>query len=201
MSIKERFRRADWLRELHGVLICGLALVGVGLTVTVGVAMYGPLTFDVPSDLVATTDSLTGLRPGASLDSQGFVGISVQHPSAWQATLGVLATVPTGLLVLAMLAMLLRVVRHARRDDPFTVVTVSQLRLLGTLVIGGGALAWVVESVARVTLVGTVATAGWGGTITLIEPMMWGLVGFGYLAIAEVFNHGRAMRAELSEVI
>lgn len=201
MDLKSRLRRTDWLRELSGLLVFAIVLVAAGVAITVGLAIRGPLVTDVPSDHVITADALTGLRAGARLDPDGLLDIRVDDPTARQATLAVLATAPTGLVVLAMLAMLLAVVRHARRHDPFTAATVRRLRLLGAVVIVGGVLAWAVEFIAGAGIVATVTQAGYGGTVSPLVPVMWTLVGFGYLAVAEIVNRGRAMRAELAEVI
>lgn len=201
MNLRERFVRADWLRELHVLLICGLVVVAAGLAIVTGLAVSGPLAASVPVDHAIAADALTGMRPGVALDSHSMVEVSVRNPSPWQATLGILAVAPTGLVVLAMFAILLGVVRHARRHDPFTTATVLRLRWLGVVVMVGGALAWAMEFAASFALAATVSRSGAGGTLTLIEPMMWVVIGFGYLAVAEVINRGRAMRDELADVI
>jgi hypothetical protein len=201
VDLKERFLRADWLRELQGLSLCGLVVVGAGLAVVVGLAITGPLDTSVPADQAIAADALTELRPGVTLNSRGMVDVSIRHPSPGQAALGILAVAPTALVVLAMFAILLGVIRHARRHNPFTAATVLRLRWLGVVVMIGGALAWAVEFAASFALVATVSQSGAGGTLTLIEPMMWLVIGFGYLTVAEVVNRGRAMRDELADVI
>ncbi len=200
-SLKQRLLRADWLRELHGLLVACLVLSALGLVAVVAMAIFAPLSVAVPADHVVTANALHGLTGGAELDLHGEVGLTVANPSPYQAILGALTVLPTGLVVLMMLAVLVRVVRDARRTDPFTEATVRRLRQLGAVVIIGGVLAWVVEFYAQFALAGTVTETGSGATLTLLKPAIWLLVGFGYLAIAEVVSRGRAMRAELDRVI
>lgn len=201
MNLRERLCRADWLHELQVALVVGVSLVAAGVVLVVGLALFGPLSATVPSDHVVPAGAATGLRDGVAVDAEGAIGVSVHDPSAAQTALGLLGTLPAGLLVLAMLALLLRTVRRARRHDPFTAGTVRDLRRLGVLAMAGGWLAWTVETLARLALAGTLTRDGYGGTFSLLAPLTWALVGFGYLAVAELLNRGRAMRAELAEVI
>lgn len=196
-----RLLRADWLRELHGLLVIGLLLSVAGLITFVAMAIRGPLSVNVPADHVVTRGLLHGLTGGAGLDPHGDVGLTVADPAPSQVVLGVLTVLPTGLVVLMMLAMLYRVVRDARRGDPFTGTTVRRLRQLSAVAVIGGSLAWVAEFSARFALTSTVTEAGAGATLTLTKPSIWLLVGVGYLAIAEIIGRGRAMRAELDGVI
>jgi Protein of unknown function (DUF2975) len=200
-SVHRRLTHTDWLRELHGLLVVGMALSVVGLIAVVAMAILGPLSASVPADHTVTTSALHGLTGGARLDQHGTIGVAIADPTPYQVILGALAVVPTGIVVLMMLAALYRVVRDARRGDPFTEATVRRLRRLSAVVIIGGPLAWTVEFCAQFALTGTLTQAGAGATMTFTKPLTWLLVGFGYLAVAEIINRGRSMRTELDQVI
>jgi len=200
-SIQRRLLRTDWLRELQGLLVVGLALTAVGMIAVIAMTIRGPLPVSVPAGHLVDGGTLHGLTGGAQLDQHGNVDVSVADPTRHQAILGVLTVLPSGLVVLTMLAGLYRVIRDARRRDPFTDTTVRRLRQLSAVVILGGLLAWIGEFIAQFALTGTVTPTGWAGTLPLAKPLIWLLVAFGYLAVAEIINRGRAMRAELEQVI
>jgi len=200
-SLQRRLLRTDWLRELQGLLVVGLVLTATGVIAQIAMAMMGPLRVSVPAGHLVGPGTLHGLTGGAQLDQHGSVGLSVADPTPRQAILGVLTILPTGLVVLTMLAGLYRVIRDARRRDPFTETTVRRLRHLSAVLFLGGLLSWIGEFIAEFALTTTVTQAGWAGTLSLAKPLIWLLVAFGYLAVAEIINRGRAMRAELEQVI
>lgn len=202
----DQHRRTSWLRELHALLVICLALSGIGVLVGIVAAVVGPFaggTFSVavPVDHVSGIGAVTGLRGGASLDPKGEISVAVADPSTGQTVLAILTWLPTAVVVMAMLVLLLSIVGSARRDGPFTTVVARRLRALGFVVTIGGLLAWPAQFLARWALVDTVSSAGPAATLTFTEPLTWVLVGVGYIAIAEVVGRGRAMRAELDEVI
>jgi hypothetical protein len=100
-----------------------------------------------------------------------------------------------------MFVLLLGVLRRARRDDPFLPATVRRLRVLAIVVLVGGPVAFIVETIAAMDLSARVTNRYLGAIFDLTPLGVWLLVGFGFLAIAEVVNRGRAMRAELASVI
>jgi hypothetical protein len=110
-------------------------------------------------------------------------------------------TVPTFLVTITMFVLLLGVLRRARRDDPFLPATVRRLRALAIVVVVGGPVAFVIEMIAAMELSSRVTKTHMGTTVDLTSLGIWLLVGFGFFAIAEVINRGRAMRAELETVI
>ena len=193
--------RADWLRELQGLLVVGLALGATGMILMIVMAVRGPVLVSVRTGHVVDASTLHGSTGGAQLDQDGNIDLTVADPTGHQALLSVLTVLPTGLVLLTMLIGLYRVIRDARRLDPFTEMTVRRLRHLGAVIIIGGLLAWIGEFIAQVALTSTVAKAEWGGTLSLAKPLIWLSVAFGYLAVAEIINRGRVMRAELEQVI
>lgn len=200
MRLVRRLLRPGPFAELQGILVLSLLLAGIGVAVGIATAFGGTLRTTIPSDHVLDVDSLTGLRDGATLDRHGDVGVAVSDPSVGQSVLAVLTWLPTAVVILGMLALLVKLVWHARRDGPFTAATVRSLRLLGVLA-GGGLLAWAGEFMAQFALADTVSEAGPAGSLLLGTPVAWVLVGGGYLVVAEVVDRGLAMRAELDEVI
>jgi hypothetical protein len=163
------FRRPDWLREMQAVLI-------LGLVVTAGSALAAIAGATDPSLTVPGTDLVFGA------------------PTLGQRLLWTATSLPTVLVIAAILVLLLRIVREARRTDPFTPVTVRRLRTLALVAIVGGYAASFGQILATWLL-----TDGARATGSL--PASWVLVGFGVLAVSEVVGRGCALRAELETVI
>ena len=148
MNVRESLRRADWLRELHGVLLVALvltALYGVASAVAAGTGQ--PFSVGVPAEQVLRQNALVNVADGVAADPNSNVHLRIAHPTGTQLALAVLATLPTFALTTAMLVMLWRLVGAARRTDPFTFSTVRRLRALGWLLLLGGPAAWAVEVV------------------------------------------------------
>ena len=96
-------------------------------------------------------------------------------------------------------ALLWRLVRDARRVDPFSGATVRRLRQLAWLVLVGGFASAGVSTLAAAALADGLLV----GANATYAPAIWLLlgVGTGIGAVAEVVNRGVAMRAELDAVI
>ena len=58
--------------------------------------------------------------------------------------------------MVAVLALLFRTLRDARRGDPFTARTVRRLRILAVVALVGGEVVAITESLGGMALVGTV---------------------------------------------
>ncbi|MEJ3749010.1 DUF2975 domain-containing protein [Actinomycetes bacterium KLBMP 9797] len=195
----ESIRRPDWLRELHAVLVLGLVIVGVvGVFGAAAATWSDSLPLELPASAVSGTVD-HGLRAGAAVDARQDVTVTVADPRVGQRMAWVLTAVPTFAVVAALLVLLLLIVRHARRGDPFTLATVRRLRVLAVVALGGGYLGSLVELLAAMYLSSTVTTDGIVGFSQL--PLHWFLVGFGLFAVAEVVKRGYAMRAELETVV
>jgi Protein of unknown function (DUF2975) len=200
MGIVERLRRPDWLQEMQSMLtfvLVVLALLGVLNVITL--VTGDSIVAQVPTRAVA---GATGdLRPGVVIDPDGTVGLLVRNPDAAQLVDRALISVPTYLVAVTVFVLLLGVLRRTRRENPFLPATVRRLRVLAAVVLVGGPVAFTIETIAAMDLSVRV-TNRYMGTIFDLTPVgIWLLVGFGFLAIAEVVNRGRAMRAELDSVI
>ena len=156
------------------------------------------LQLELPASAVSGTVDY-GLRAGAAVAVEQDVTVTVTDPTLEQRAAWVLTALPTFAVVVALLALLLRIVWHARRGDPFTPATVRRLRVLAVVALAGGYLAAVVELVASMHLSSTVTTDGVIGFSQLSAH--WLLAGFGLFAVAEVVNRGYAMRSELETVV
>jgi hypothetical protein len=194
----ESIRRPDWLQELQAVLVVSLVVIG-GLGV-LGVAAAGgdSLQLELPASAVSGNVDY-GLRAGAAVAPEQDITVTVADPSARQRVVWALTVAPSLAVIAALLVLLLRIVRHARRGDPFTPATVRRLRVLALVTLGGGHLASLVELFASMYLSSTVAVDGVIGVSEL--PVHWFLVGFGLFAVAEVVRRGHTMRAELETVV
>jgi hypothetical protein len=202
MKVRETLRRADWLRELHGLLLVAVVVCGVvGVASMIATLTGQPLDIEVPSGGVLRPDSLVHANAGVVIDPDASIYLRVGHPSWFQLGLATLVTLPGYALTTTMLVLLWRLVGEARHTDPFSGATGRRLRTLGWLLIVGGPAAWVVEFVARFALSDTVSTVGPQATFDLGAPAVWFLAGFGILAISEVVRRGQVLRAELDEVV
>jgi hypothetical protein len=197
MAIQERVARLDWLGLLWLGLVAGLVFVGLAAVVQVVTAPGAQLTVWVPLDQAGRLAGPDRLPDGVSVDASAHVRALVEEPTATQALLHVGTSLPTKCVVVAMLFLLVRIVRQARRGDPFTAGNVRLLRQLGVTVIVGGVAADVVEALAFKALVGPIVDGSAGGFVW----SGWWLVGVAFLAIAEVVNRGLRMRVELDGVI
>lgn len=203
MRVIERLRRPDWLGELQTALVAAVAVLSA-LAVLGVVAIVGgwPVSAEVPSGTVDGVGGATGgLAAGAVVDPNGTVDILVHDPSARQIFAAALASMPTFLVILALLAMLLGVVHRARKGGPFDERVVSRLRLIGVVAIVAGVVARLVELFAQLDLTSTVTDRSTSATVPLQSLFGWVLVGIALFAIAEVVKRGLAMRAELDTVI
>jgi hypothetical protein len=194
----ESMRRPDWLKELQAVLILGLVAVG-GLGVAGAAAAAGDsLQLELPASAVSGSVDYD-LREGVAVAAQQDVTVTVSDPSLGQRVGWILTALPTYAVVAALLVLLLRIVWHARRGDPFTLATVRRLRVLAVVALAGGYLGFLVELFAAMYLASTVTTDSVVGSADL--PMSWFLVGFGLFAVAEVVKRGYTMRTELDTVV
>jgi hypothetical protein len=197
MTIQERVARLHWLGLLWIGLVAGLLFVGAAAVIQVVTAPSAQFTVWVPLDQAGRLAGPDRLPDGVSVDASAHVRALVEEPTATQSLLHVGTSLPTKCVVVAMLFLLVRIVRQARRGDPFTAGNVRLLRQLGATVIIGGIAADVVEALAFKALVGPIVDGAAGGFVW----SGWWLVGVAFLAIAEVVNRGLRMRVELDGVI
>ncbi|HEX5595191.1 MAG TPA: DUF2975 domain-containing protein [Micromonosporaceae bacterium] len=196
----ESIRRPDWLKELQAVLIVGLVLVGglgvVGAVVTAAVGETLPM--QLPASAVSGTVDY-GLREGVAIAAEQDVTVTVADPSLQQRVVWALTTLPSHMVIVTLMVLLLRIVWHARRSDPFTLATVRWLRVLAVVTVAGGYLGSLMELVASMLLSSTVISDGVVGFSQL--PAYWFLIGLALFAVAEVVKRGYVMRAELETVV
>jgi hypothetical protein len=198
MNLREQLRKPDWLKELQAVLVFCLVVVGVfGVFAAVDVVAGESIVVRLPASAV-TGDTDFGLREGATVAAAQDLEVAVTDPTMGQRLAWVLTSLPSYVVVVTVLALLVWIVRHARRGDPFTPATVRRLRALAVVTLAG-CLAGLVETGAAFYLSGTVASDGivadWS------PPVHWLLAGFGLFAVAELIKRGCAMRAELETVV
>jgi hypothetical protein len=127
------------------------------------------------------------------------------HVPAWQAVLWLLTHhVAFALAAIPMLVLARRLLDAVVRSDPFTLDIVRRLRVLGWVVLIGGALSEIAEYVAARILVNSFIPAGfmreWAEPDTDIT-LWWVMPAFILLAVAEVVRRGCVLRDELDTVI
>ncbi len=193
-------RRRDYLAELQSLLFVALAVSAVVAVVNVrAMVARDPIVVAVGAGVSIPPDAVTGLLPGARVDPGSDVQVLVEEPSARQVAWHAAQDLPWFALAVFTLVMLLLVVRAARRGDPFAAANVRRLRVVGWVVFLGSVAAFYAELLAGFELSTTVVTdpPSTGAEV----PLVWCLCGFGFLALAEIINRGRALQAELAEVI
>lgn len=197
MGFVERLRRPNWLEELQGLLVAGLVLAGIiGAIVIVDLARRRSVEMTVDaSGVTGTVDD--GLPAGATIDSSQSVQVVVEDPDTGQWVSFILAGALTPVLMVVFIALLLRIVRQARRDDPLSAAIARQLRLLAVVALVGGVAVNVVELLATLHLTGTVSHP----QVVWQPPVLWILVGFVTFTVAEVIRRGNELREELETVV
>jgi hypothetical protein len=195
-----RLRHRNYLGELQSLLVAGLGVAAVVAVVNVrAMVVREPITVPVGAGVTVPPDAVTGVLPGARLDPGGELQILVEDPGAGQVAWHAAQSLPWFLIAVFVAVMLLLVVRAARRGDPFSAANVRRLRTIGWTVFVGSFLAFYAELWARLELSATVVTGPPSSGAEV--PLVWVLCGFGFLALAEIINRGRALQAELAEVI
>lgn len=213
MNLRRRLRRTHWLGPLQTLLTAGLALAGLNIALQlVLVAQMGDVKVQVPTGY-RLEPGPAGVPPDVLIDPSGTFQAYLRQPTMIQTLLFELTRLPTLAAFLLTLALVLRLVRQTRQHEPFTATTVRRLRILAVVVMASQILAGLVEDGARTALLASVTPEGvtppfsastlwwWllAGLSHLASP--WLLLGFGFLAVAELINRGHTMRAELAEVI
>jgi hypothetical protein len=196
------FRQSDWLAELQVVLGVAVAVAAVAVLWATGRAAFGAtVSFTVPS---ASIDSLavylpTVLEPGVGIDLGGEIDVVAADPSAWQRLASLLTHLPSYAVALVILILLWRIVRTARRADPFTPRVARRLLRLGVIALAGGLLADMIQLAA--TFLGSETVFDGFASASYTYSWWWLLVGFGFLAVGEVVKRGAVLRAELDTVV
>ncbi len=201
-TLRDRLRRPDWLAELQVVVVIGLVATGLAVVVNlVALAMREPIVIAVPAKAIdGLVGSAGGLRTGAAVTADSTVEIQLADPSLADTLWYAAGSLPELLLVVAVLALLLRLIVAARRADPFTAATVRRLRVLGGTSAIGGVLTGFASTFAQLVLTNDVSGGDLAAATLTVNPI-WILVGGGFLAFGEIVNRGRARRAELDTVI
>ncbi|BCB76241.1 hypothetical protein GCM10022251_25550 [Phytohabitans flavus] len=197
MAIKVYAARLDWLGLLFLGLVGGLIFTSVATLFQVTVSPSAAFTVWVPLDQAGSLTGPNRLPEGVSVQPSAQVRALVEEPTATQSLLHMATSLPTKCVVIAMLFLLVRIVREARRGDPFTAGNVRLLRRLGVTLLAGGIAADLIEELAYRALVAPIIDGPVGGFIW----SGWWLSGIAFLAIAEVFKRGVRMRVELDGVI
>jgi hypothetical protein len=192
------------LGTVHGMLTGLLVINVLALVAAALVKVNGSIVtfFTVDPEVVY------GPQPGLSQQANkqlavDTVDVFVRDPSGLQTVLGLLAQgLAVWLVTIPMLLYARRLVRRVLATHAFTAETVNGLRRLGYLVLIGGVVAELVRSVALMVLRDTALRTGFDSWFLEWRiDFWWLLLGLVILAFAQVVEHGRALRAELDEVI
>ncbi|NLT55163.1 MAG: hypothetical protein GXX79_11535 [Actinomycetales bacterium] len=199
-------RSADPAADLHQAVLLAAVIVAAGIITMIVQALTGSLRIPVVADHVLPGGVLPGgtateLLDGVTVDPGGVVEVRVSDPTPAQQLLSILATLPTGVVVLAVLAVLARALGRSRRAEPFQADLSKGLRRLGVLCLAGGSGAWLVEFFARFVLVDTVSSTGAAAEAELLALGFWALAWLGCLALAAAVDRGRSMRTELEGLV
>ncbi|HZM83644.1 MAG TPA: DUF2975 domain-containing protein [Candidatus Limnocylindrales bacterium] len=196
MSLAEKVRKADWLNELRALVIVGIVLTLLfSLIEVITVALGGQAVVEVRHNPAGPQEFQLGGQAVEHVSTR----VAILEPTPAQALWYLGTFLPSAVVLLAALSMLLRLLSRARRANPFTRDTVRDLRWLAVVVLVGGTLASLVESVATLRLSAGLKPDTVSGYWNL--PALWLLAGFGAMAVAEIVARGCALREELDEVV
>lgn len=200
MTFIESLRRPDWLDELRVLLLLATLATGLGAAAAVVATLTGrSLHVEVAGQAALSPGALVGAPPGVGLADA--LTLEVATPTTAQLGWSLLSALPSFALLTATLALLWRAVARACREDPFRSGLAGRLHSIGFLLIGGGLLAWVVESLARFALSGTVGVGGMYMALDFTVAAVWVFSGMAMFAVGEIVRRGQAMRTELDQVV
>ncbi|GAB7047557.1 DUF2975 domain-containing protein [Catenuloplanes indicus] len=187
----------DWLGELQTALGAGAVL---GALAGVGTVIYAGVTDAVELTIVTTGETaISGLPAGVTRADGGAADVAVADPG-WAERLAHLAQgAPSYLLGLLVVVSLWRIVRAARRTDPFVPGIAGRLRRLGLVTLVGGLVADTLETGSGA--LASTLVYGEFRALTVTYHFWWLLIGFGLLAVGEVLRRGAVLRAELDQVV
>jgi hypothetical protein len=104
-----------------------------------------------------------------------------------------------GLLVIAVLWLLRRILVSVRQGDPFTAANVRRLRIVGLLLLIGTPIAALTASAFEQALASSVSAPGSG--IAIGVPGGGLIAGLGVFVLAQVFEHGVRMREDIAGTV
>jgi Protein of unknown function (DUF2975) len=147
-----------------------------------------------------------GYRPGTSITINSTLQACALHPGIGQRILYTLMSLPSTLVWAAVLFLLWREIREARRTGPFTVPVAVAMRRLGWLIVAGTAAAAAVQGFALDQLLSTMLTARdhFGDVISepfralLPVPILAGAV---LLTFARIIRLGADMDDEIKATV
>ena len=145
-------------------------------------------------------------RLGTSVSINGTLQACAAHPSIGQRVLSSGMSLPGALVWAAVLFLLWRLMRAARRTGPFTVAAAVAMRRLGWLIIVGSAVAGAVQGFATDQLLNTMLVPpndsgdAVTGLIHALLPVPL-LVGAALLTFARIVRLGAAMDDEIKATV
>jgi hypothetical protein len=192
------------LAGVFGAALVALALGAGGITVF-GLG-GGPacVTGSINGVSVDSTTALSGIRPGATAGTGSTVTVCVQHPSAGQHVLAFLTEAPNGLLFLAILVLVLRLLVVVRREGPFVTRVAGRLRFLGWFILAAGLAATLVQSAATAYLLQTTISDPVPvliDTINGANPWVPVLAACALLTLARIMRAGTRMQDDLAGTV
>jgi hypothetical protein len=173
------------------------ALPGVALLAVVGDVLRAlrgqPLEAagSLPERASSTTDLVTGPLTGTVL---------VQDPTPAQVAWHLAPSVVLLVLAVVVARLLLGVARSLRSGDPFTAANALRLRVLGVVLVVGGAFVPVLESIAFAAVLDPLLPDG-SQSWTLELSFVPVLAGFLVFFLAEVFSRGARLREDVEGLV
>jgi hypothetical protein len=191
-----------WLGRLRvtAALVSVAALCLATALLVISFIPGSPVSLGLPTSALSGTGGLGGVSSRVVVDPAGHVLFTVTDPSLAQRMISLGTTLPGLLLVAEVARRMARILRAAQDRDPFTARTACELTFVAKLTAAGGLGVWVVDSVARSVLSGTMLQSGMD-VRPHQSPLGWLAVGLIFAAFAQLIARGVAMRAELDTVI
>lgn len=195
-------QRSGQLRLIHTLLV----LMLIGYVVNLALVLFGlgwvPFANVQTGDVLGQQSWTLRQHPEIALGTVN-VGLSTGAPELQWLLVKIQHGLVTSIATIPMILLALRLVDKAMATDPFTRETVRRLRVLGFVVLIGGALAELAEYVAGLVLIRLSLprdVASWA-TPNVHPTLWWLLTSFVILSVAELVKRGCALRDELDSVV
>jgi hypothetical protein len=159
----------------------------------------GPNGHEVGVHTQLSSDHLTNLPRGALPPDHLDVLVRVRHATRSQIGWVAARDLAPGILVVAAVWLLRRLLRSVRDGDPFTATNVQRLRILGALILVGVPVVTLFSSWCASELATSTGLTGAGIQISI--PGGGFIAGVGVFALAEVFAAGVRLQDDLEGTI
>lgn len=190
------FDRWDGM-ALRGMLWL-IVVLGVGANVVQPVVAWlrgESLSVSYPGEITVPELDRVGTAYG-----DGVYDVWLDDPTWWQRVVDLAPGVLMSVLIVAVVVLLQKVLRHVVAGEPFATGQVTRLRLVALLLLGAPAISSA-EFVAGGMLLGSMDLGGMNIIAAIDLPWLMIAVGMVVALLAEAFKSGAALRDDVSGLV